>query len=77
MKEIEQIILATSLIPLPKRTVLNISYTSIVIKDSIATLLKAFEISIEQFNVLRILRGQKDSLSALYVKRIAERLKFL
>ena len=58
MKEIEQIILATSLIPLPKRTVLNISYTSIVIKDSIATLLKAFEISIEQFNVLRILRGQ-------------------
>ena len=72
MKEIEQIILATSLIPLPKRTVLNISYTSIVIKDSIATLLKAFEISIEQFNVLRILRGQKGNAANL--KDIQDRM---
>ena len=72
MKEIEQIILATSLIPLPKRTVLNISYTSIVIKDSISTLLKAFEISIEQFNVLRILRGQKGNAANL--KDIQDRM---
>ena len=61
MKEIEHIILATSEIPLAKRTVLNISYTSIVIKDSIAALLKPFDISVEQFNVLRILRGQKGN----------------
>src|SRR5690606_34591792 len=48
-----------SQIPLAKKTVLNISYTSNIIKDSISNTLKPFDISIEQFNVLRILRGQK------------------
>ena len=65
MKEIEQVIMATSEIPLPKRTVLNISYTSIVIKDTISMLLKPFDISMEQFNVLRILRGQKGNAANL------------
>ncbi|MEO9076564.1 MAG: MarR family transcriptional regulator [Gelidibacter sp.] len=65
MKEIENIIMTTSQIPLPKRTVLNISYTSIVIKDSMSHILKPFDISIEQFNVLRILRGQKGNAANL------------
>lgn len=65
MKEIENIIMTTSQMPLPKRTVLNISYTSIVIKDSISHILKRFDISIEQFNVLRILRGQKGNATNL------------
>lgn len=65
MKEIEQIILTTAEIPVAKRTVLNITYTSIVIKDSIAAPLKPFDISIEQFNVLRILRGQKGNAANL------------
>src|SRR5690606_1127990 len=51
----------TSQIPLAKKTVLNISYTSNVIRDSISKTLKPFDISIEQFNVLRILRGQKGN----------------
>lgn len=59
MKNIEDILLTTSEIPLSKKTVLNISYTSNVIRDSISNILKPFDISIEQFNVLRILRGQK------------------
>lgn len=59
MKELEDILLTTSQIPLAKKTVLNISYTSNIIKDSISNILKPFDISIEQFNVLRILRGQK------------------
>ena len=59
MKEIEDIIMATSQIPLAKRTVLNISYTSHIINSSISHILKPFDISIEQFNVLRILRGKK------------------
>lgn len=59
MKELEDILLTTSQIPLAKKTVLNISYTSNIIKDSISNTLKPFDISIEQFNVLRILRGQK------------------
>ena len=59
MKELEDILLTTSQIPLAKKTVLNISYTSNIIRDSISNILKPFDISIEQFNVLRILRGQK------------------
>lgn len=59
MKNLEDILLTTSEIPLSKKTVLNISYTSNVIRDSISNTLKPFDISIEQFNVLRILRGQK------------------
>lgn len=61
MKEIENILMTTSQIPLEKRTVLNISYTSIIVKDSISHSLKPFDISTEQFNVLRILRGKKGS----------------
>ena len=65
MKEIETIVMTTGQIPLPKRTVLNISYTSVLIKDSLSNILKPFDISIEQFNVLRILRGQKGNATNL------------
>lgn len=59
MRTIEDILLTTSQLPLAKKTVLNIFYTSIGIKESVSNHLKPFDISIEQFNVLRILRGQK------------------
>ena len=65
MKEIEHIIMTNSQIPLAKRTVLNISYTSTAIKDAISNTLKPFDISVEQFNVLRILRGQKGKATNL------------
>lgn len=65
MKEIENILMTTSQLPLERRTVLNISYTSIVFKESISNTLKPFDISIEQFNVLRILRGKKGSAANL------------
>ena len=65
MKEIEHIIMTNSQIPLAKRTVLNISYTSTAIKDAISNTLKPFDISVEQFNVLRILRGQKGKAANL------------
>lgn len=59
MKELEDILKTTAKLPLSKKTVLNISYSSICIKDEITTVLKPYDISIEQFNVLRILRGKK------------------
>ena len=65
MKELEDILLTSSPIPLAKKTVLNISYTSNIIRDQIANTLKPFDISIEQFNVLRILRGQKGKATNL------------
>ena len=45
-------------IPLEKRAVVNIRYTSGIINHRLNDVLKLFEISIQQFNVLRILRGQ-------------------
>jgi len=59
MKELEDILKIKTNISLSKKTVLNISITSILQKDEILGALKPFDISIEQFNVLRILRGKK------------------
>lgn len=41
------------------KTVLNIMYTSCFVEEQIAEMLKPYKISIQQYNVLRILRGQK------------------
>ncbi|MBP1839389.1 MarR family winged helix-turn-helix transcriptional regulator [Formosa algae] len=59
MKELEDIIKSSSPIPLRKKTVLNIAYSNIWMKDVTGSILKNFDISSEQFNVLRILRGKK------------------
>lgn len=42
-----------------KKTVLNIMYTQNVLGETFNEVLKPYELSAEQFNVLRILRGQK------------------
>lgn len=57
---------------LPKRTVINILYTQNVVHDKFNEILKPFEISVEQFNVLRILRGQNGKPSNMCV--IQERM---
>lgn len=59
MKELENIIKVTAPLPLNKKTVLNIVYSGIWMKDEMISLLKPFDVSVEQFNVLRILRGKK------------------
>ena len=41
------------------RVVLNVTYTQNVITDSFNEVIKPYDISGEQYNVLRILRGQK------------------
>lgn len=57
--KIEEIIKSNSAINIEKRTVLNIMFTQNVIADAFNDILKSFDLSVEQFNVLRILRGQK------------------
>jgi len=59
MKELEDILKIKANLSLSKKTILNISYTSTLVKDEILSALKRYDISIEQFNVLRILRGKK------------------
>jgi len=56
---LEEIIKSGSPVPLEKKTVLNIMYTHNVISDKFNEVLKPYDLSGEQFNVLRILRGQK------------------
>lgn len=69
---IEDIIKSTSPIPLPKKTVLNIMYTQTMLGDKFNEILKPFDISSEQFNVLRILRGQKGCPANMFL--IQERM---
>jgi len=65
MKELETILKTTAILPASRKTVLNISYSSIWIKDELASVLRPFDISMEQFNVLRILRGKKGDATNL------------
>lgn len=69
---IEDIIKSSSPLPLPKKTVLNIYYTQNVITEKFNEVLKPFDISAEQFNVLRILRGQKGCPANMFL--IQERM---
>jgi len=43
------------------KTVINIMYTSRIMEEAIAAVLKPYDLSIQQYNVLRILRGQKGN----------------
>uniref|UniRef100_UPI00404AC949 MarR family winged helix-turn-helix transcriptional regulator n=1 Tax=Flavobacterium sp. TaxID=239 RepID=UPI00404AC949 len=56
--KIEDVIKSNSPLSIEKRTVLNIFYTHQSITESFLDVVKTFDISMEQFNVLRILRGQ-------------------
>ncbi len=58
MKELKNIIDATKNISDAKRSVISVFYVNNVIKDSLLEILKPLDLSIEQYNVLRILRGQ-------------------
>jgi DNA-binding MarR family transcriptional regulator len=58
---IEEIIKSNSPLALSKKTVLNIMYTQNILAEKFSELLKPYDISAEQFNVLRILRGQKGN----------------
>ena len=58
---IEEIIKPTSPMAIEKRTLLNIMYTQNIISEKFNEILKPFDLSPEQFNVLRILRGQKGN----------------
>ena len=58
---IEEIIKPTSTMAIEKRTLLNVMYTQNVVSEKFNEILKPFDLSPEQFNVLRILRGQKGN----------------
>ncbi|MCW4468858.1 MarR family transcriptional regulator [Flavobacterium sp. MFBS3-15] len=57
--KIEDAIKSTTALSPSKRTILNIMYTQNVLSETFNEVLKPHDLSTEQFNVLRILRGQK------------------
>ncbi len=59
--DIENEIKSTVAMQLSKKVLLNISFTRNILTDKFHEILKPFDISSEQYNVLRILRGQKGS----------------
>lgn len=69
---IEQEIKSTIKLSLPKKVILNLTVTKNVIGDRFNELLKPYGISSEQYNVLRILRGQKGK--PLNMQDIQERM---
>lgn len=56
---VEEIIKTTKEIPIQRRTIIHMELVNNKINEIISDALKPFEVSIQQFNVLRILRGQK------------------
>lgn len=59
--KIEDVIKSNLTIDDAKKVLLNIVYTQHVIGDKFNEILKPYDLSGEQFNVLRILRGQKGN----------------
>ncbi|MGM0635644.1 MAG: MarR family winged helix-turn-helix transcriptional regulator [Bacteroidota bacterium] len=73
--EIEKHIQTKAILPEHKRVLLNILFTGNWLNDEITEVLKPFDISTQQFNVLRILKGQKGkpaNLSTIQERMIAK-----
>lgn len=69
---IEEVIKSTVKMDNAKKVILNIMYTQNVIQDHFNELIKPYDLSGEQYNVLRILRGQKGNPANMCV--IQERM---
>ncbi len=59
--KIEDEIKSTNPMELSKKVMLNLHFTRNTISDKFSEILRPYSISVEQFNVLRILRGQKGN----------------
>jgi DNA-binding MarR family transcriptional regulator len=70
--KIEEIIKSNLQMKIEKKTLLNVLYSQIVIAEKFNDILKPFDLSTEQFNVLRILRGQNGK--AVNMCMIQERM---
>ena len=57
--KIEEEIKSTIPMDIAKKVLLNISFTKNVLHDNFQEIIKPYDLSGEQYNVLRILRGQK------------------
>lgn len=63
--KIEEVIKATSKMDDPTKVIINILHTSRFLEEKVTALLKQYDLTNQQFNVLRILRGQKGKAANL------------
>lgn len=63
---VEDIIKTTGPIPPVPRTIIHLTLVGNKVAETLGTALKPFDVSIQQFNVLRILRGQKGRPANLF-----------
>jgi len=69
--KIEEIIKSPNM-PLSKQVLMNLLYTGNLVSEKVQEVIKGYDLSQEQFNVLRILRGQKGNPANMHV--IQERM---
>ena len=70
---IEDAIKSSGTMTITTKTVINLMYTCRIIEEEMMNALKPFDLSMQQYNVLRILRGQKGkpaNLSTLQERMI-------
>ena len=72
MKELNIKLKTNAQLPIAKQTVINMFLANIWFKNELLNVLKPHSLSLEQFNVLRILRGQKGQ--PLNLQDIQERM---
>lgn len=65
-------VLKSPAMTVPKQIIMNIMFTHTMVSEHFYEILKVYELSTEQFNVLRILRGQKGKPANMCV--IQERM---
>ncbi|HWS59679.1 MAG TPA: MarR family transcriptional regulator [Flavobacterium sp.] len=70
--KIEDELKSTVPLNISKKIILNILYTHNVVIENFSEILKPYDLSVEQYNVLRILRGQKGNPANMCV--IQERM---
>ncbi|MBE0391582.1 DNA-binding MarR family transcriptional regulator [Flavobacterium sp. 7E] len=70
--KIEEIIKTNVTLTNSKRIILNVLYTQNIIAEKFNEVLKPYDLSSEQYNVLRILRGQNGNPTNMFV--IQERM---
>jgi len=59
MKDLNFKLHTNAQLPLERQAAINVMLCHALVKDTLLSALKPYDLSIEQFNVLRILRGQK------------------
>ncbi len=63
--KIEQVIKTSSTLDFPTKTVINLMYTTRIMEEAVSSVLKEYDLTTPQYNVLRILRGQKGTPASL------------